>query len=126
MSLPVSSLSTAFIISTGKQRLVSCLGGSFICTTVAHERIASCETDREFGFLLRFLVAGPSGGSTLGAGGTGVPGGATLGGLGVFAWGATLESVAGKTSLGSLCGVWSPYSNLSVGGSIVTGSDRGG
>ena len=43
-------------------------------------------------------MAGPSGGSTLGACGKGVPGGATLG---VFAWGANLGGVAGKTSLGA-------------------------
>ena len=65
-------------------------------------------------------MAGPSGGSALGACGTGVTGGATLG---VFAWGATLGGVAGKTrlgvgglragqnnkvELGSLCGVGIP------------------
>ena len=108
MSLPVSSLRTALIISTGKRRLTICLGDSFICATVANESIASCATERKFGFLLQVLVAGLSGGSTLGASGTGVPGGNTLGGLGVFTWGATLGGVAGKTRLGSLRGVGSP------------------
>ena len=92
----------------GKLQLAICLGNSFIFDTVAHVRIASCATERKFGFLLRVLVAGPSGGSTLGSGGTGVPGGATLGGLGVFAWGTTLGGVAGKTRLVSLRGVGSP------------------
>ena len=108
MGLPVYSLSTALIISMGKRRLASFGGDSFICVTVAHVSIAYCATEQKFGFLLRVLVAGPSGGSTLGAGGTGVPGGSTIGGLGVFAWGATLVGVAGKTRLGSLFCVGSP------------------
>ena len=64
--------------------------------------------ERKFGFLLLVLEAGPLGGSTLGAGGTGGAGGATLGGIGVFVWGATLGGVAGKSRLGSLRGVGSP------------------
>ena len=97
MSLPVYSLSTALIISMGKRRLASFGGDSFICVTVAHVSIAYCATEQKFGFLLRVLVAGRSGGSTLGACGTGVTCGASLG---VFAWGATLGSIAGKTRLG--------------------------
>ena len=104
ISSPVYSLRTALIISMGKRRLSSCLWDSLICATSANVSIASCATERKFGFLLRVLVAGPSGGSTLGAGGTGVPGGATLGGLGVFAWGANLGGVSWKTRLGSLHG----------------------
>ena len=54
------------------------------------------------------------GGYTLVVGGTGGAGGATLGG------------VSGKIILGSLCGVGTPWSNLSSGGSIGTGGNRGG
>ena len=108
MSSPVSSLITAFIISMGKRQLASCLGDSFICATVAHVSIASCETERKFGFLLRVIEAGPLGGSTLGAGETGGAGGATLGGLGVFMQGSTLGGVVRKSRLGSLHGVGSP------------------
>ena len=117
MSSPVYSLRTALIISMGKRRLDSCLGESFICATVAHLSIASCATERKFGFLLRVLEAGPLCGSTLGVGGTGGAGGATLGG---FVWGATLGGVSGKSRLGSAC------SKLSSGGSIGMGGDRGG
>ena len=81
----------------GKRRLDSCLGDSFICATVTHLSIDSCATDRKFGFLLRVIEAGPSGGSTLGIGGTGGASGATLGG---FVWGATLGGVSGKSIFG--------------------------
>ena len=64
--------------------------------------------ERKFGFLLQVLLVGPLGVSALGSGGTGVPGGSTIGGLGVFAWGATLVGVAGKTRLSSLRGVGIP------------------
>ena len=67
--------------------------------------------------MLRVLEVGPLGGSTLGVGGTGGAGGATHGG---FVWGATLGGVSGKSILGIL------WSNLSSGGFIVTGGDRGG
>ena len=77
----------------GKQRLASCLGDNFICETVAHVSIASCATERKFGFLLRVLEAGPLYGSTLGVGETGGAGGSNLGG---FVWGATLGGVTGK------------------------------
>ena len=77
----------------GKRRMDSCLGGRFICATVAHLSIASCATVQKFGLLLRFLEAGPLGDSTLGVGGTGGAGGATLGG---FVWGATLGGFSGK------------------------------
>ena len=79
--------------------------------------IASCATERKFGFLLRFLEAGPLCGSTLEVGGTGGAGGSTLGG---FVWGATLGGVSGKSILGSVC------SKMSSGGSIGMGGDRGG
>ena len=92
----------------GKRRLESCLVNSFICETVAHARIASCEMERKFGFLLLVLEAGPLGGSTLGAGGTGGAVGATLGGLGVLVWGAALGGVARKSRLGSLLGMGIP------------------
>ena len=108
MSFTVSSLSTSLIISMGKQRLASYLGDSFICETVAHARIASCATERKFGFLLRVLEADPLGGSNLGSGGMGGAGDVTLGGLGVFLWGATLGGVSRKSRLGSLRGVGSP------------------
>ena len=117
MSSPVSSLSKALIISMGKQRLDSCLGDSFICAMVAQLRIASCATERKFGFLLRFLEAGLLGGSNLGVGGTGGTGGATLG---RFVWSSTLGGVFGKLRLGS------PWSDLSSGGSIGMGGDRCG
>ena len=127
------------------------MGDSFISTAVAHKSIASCKTERNFGFYICVLVAGLSDGSTLGACGTGVPGGATLG---VFTWGATNGGVAGKIRLGaggvragrknkvgldSLRGVGSLYPNMSAGGSTCTlrtllgagiggftGGDRGG
>ena len=79
-----------------KRQLGSCLGDRFICATVAHVSIASCATERKFGFLLLVLEVGPLDGSTLGAGGTGGVGGVTLGGLGVFVRGATLGGVSGK------------------------------
>ena len=78
------SFRTALIISMGKRRLDSYLRESFICVTVTHLSIASCETEQKFGFLLRVIEAGPLCGSTLGVGGTGGAGGATLGG---FVWG---------------------------------------
>ena len=62
---------------------------------------------------------------TLGAGRTGSAGGATLGGISVFVWGATLGGVSGRSRLGSLRGVGSPWQNMSAGGSIGTGGDRG-
>ena len=117
MSSPVSSFRTALIISMGKRRLESYLGESFIFATVTHLSIASCATERKFGFLLRVLEAGPLCGSTLGVGGTGGAGGATLG---VFVWGSTLGGVSGKSRLGSAC------SKLSSGGSIGMGGDRVG
>ena len=101
----------------GKRRLEICLGESFIFASVAHMSIASCATERKFGFLLRVLEAGPLCGSTLGVGGTGGVGGATLGG---FVWGATLGGVPRKLILGSAC------SKLSSGVSIGMGGDRGG
>ena len=84
---------------------------------VTHLSIASCETERKFGFLLRFIEAGPLGGSTLGVGRTGGAGGVTLGG---FVWGSALGGVSGKLRLGH------PWSNMSSGGSIGTGGDRFG
>ena len=101
----------------GKRWLESCLGEIFICATVTHLSIASCAAEQKFGFLLQVLEAGPLCGSTLGVGGTIGAGGANLGG---FVWGATLGGVSGKSRLG---GAWS---NLSSGGSIDTGGDRGG
>ena len=62
------------------------------------------------------------GGSTLGFGGTGGSGGATLGG---FVRGATLGGTSMKSILGSLHGVKISWSNLSSGGSIGMGDDRG-
>ena len=82
----------------GKRRLESCLGESFIFGTVAHLSIASCATERKFGFLPQVLEAGSLCGSTLGVGGTGGAGGATLGG---FLWGATLGGVSGKSRWGA-------------------------
>ena len=67
----------------GKRRQEIFLGESFIFATVAHLSIASCATERKFGFLLRVLEAGPLCVSTLGVGGMGGAGGATLGG---FLW----------------------------------------
>ena len=87
MSSPVYSFSTVLIISMGKRWMDSGLGDSFICVTVAHLSIASCATERKFGFFLQVLEVGLLGGSTLGVGGTGGVGDATLGG---FVWGATL------------------------------------
>ena len=95
-------------IEKDTRRLTSCLGDSFICATVTHVSIASCATERKFGFLLRVIEAGPLGRSTLGADGTGGAGGATLVGLGVFVWGATLGGVDIKSRLGSLSGVGIP------------------
>ena len=117
MSSPASSLRTELIISMGKRRLESCLGGSFIFATVAQLSIASCAMERKFGFLLRVLEAGPLCGSTLGVGGTGGAGGVTLGG---FVWGSKLGGVSVKLRLGR------PWSNMSSGGSIGMGGDRGG
>ena len=88
--------------------MASFLEDSFICVTVAHVSIASCAKEREFGFFLRVLEAVPLGVSNLGYGGTGGAGGATLEGLGVFAWRSTLGGVSGKSRLGSLCGAGSP------------------
>ena len=93
MSSPVSSFRTALIISMGKRRLESCLGESFIFVTVTHLSIDSCAMERKFGFLLQVLEAGPLCGFTLGVGGTGGAGGATLGG---FVWGSTLGGVSRK------------------------------
>ena len=101
----------------GKRRLESYLGEIFIFATVAHLSIASCATERKFGFLLRVLESGILCGSTLGVGGTGGVGGATLGG---FVWGSTLGGVSRKSRWGSAC------TNLSSGGSIGMGGDRGG
>ena len=112
MSLPVSLFRTALIISMGKRRLESFLGVIFIFAMVAHLSIASCATERKFGFLLQVLDAGPLCGSILGAGTTGGAGGATLGG---FVWGATLGGVSGKSRLGPAC------SKLSSGVSIGMG-----
>ena len=92
----------------GERRLDSCLGDRFIYATAAHLSIASCETERKFGFLLQVLEAGTLGGSNLGYVGTGGAGAASLGGLGLFVWGATLGGVAGKSKFGSLHGVGSP------------------
>ena len=117
MSSPVSSFRTALIISMGKRRLEICLGESFIFATVAHMSIASCARERKFGFLLQVLEMGLLCGSTLGVGGAGGAGGATLGG---FVWGATVGGISGKSRLGSAC------TNLSSGGSIGMGGDRGG
>ena len=97
-SSPVSSLSTTLIITMGN-------GGWKVVWVTASSVQASCATEREFGFLLRVLEAGPLGGSTLGDVGTRGAGGATLGG---FVWGATLGGVAGKSKFGSLHGVGSP------------------
>ena len=117
MSSPVSSFMTSLIILFGKRWLESCLGESFIFALVAHLSIASCATGRKFGFLLRVIEMGLLCDSTLGVGGTGGAGGATLGG---FVWGATIGGVSGKSRLGSAC------SKLSSGGSIGMGGDRGG
>ena len=117
MSSPVSSLRTALIISMGKRRLDSCLWESFICETVTHMSIASCATERKFGFLLQVLEARLLCDSTLGVGGMVGAGGVTLGG---FFWGFTLGGVSGKLRLGF------PWSNISSGGSIDTVGDRCG
>ena len=95
----VSSFRTALIISIGKRRLESCLGGSFIFVMVAHLGISSCTTERKFGFLIQVLEASLLCGSTLVVGEKGGAGGATLG---AFVWGATLVGVSGKSRLGSL------------------------
>ena len=70
-----------------------------------------------FGFLLRVLEVVLLGSSTLGVGGMGGVGGVTLGG---FVWGSTHGGVSGKLRLGR------SWSNLSSGGSISMGGDRGG
>ena len=67
--------------------------------------------------MLQVLEAVPLWGSTLGVGGTFGAGGSTLGG---FVWGSILGGVSRKPILGSAC------SNMSSGGSIGMGGDRGG
>ena len=59
MSSPVSSFSTALIISTEKRRLARVLGDCLSWLTFAQDNIASCATERKLGFLLRVIWAGP-------------------------------------------------------------------
>ena len=75
--------------------------------------IASCETEQKFEFLIRVLEAGSLCGFTLGVGGTGGAGGATLE---VFVWGATLGGISGKSRLGSVCSKFSSWGSIGMGG----------
>ena len=65
MSSPVSSLSTALIISIVKRQVARILGDSLSWLTAAQDSISSCATERNFGFLLRVLWAGTLGWSGL-------------------------------------------------------------
>ena len=114
MSFPVSSLSTAFIISIGKRRLSRILGDSLSWLTAAQDSIAFCATEQKFGFLIQVLWAGALGcsGFLASASLSNLLGGFTLGayGGGISASGSTLGAATlgfnleGTTGSGGLCG----------------------
>ena len=108
MSSTVSSLSTVLSISIRKLRVARILGDSLSWMTDEQDSIASCATDRNFGFLLRDLWAGALGWSGLLAPASlcNLLGGSNLGACvgGVGNGGYTLGAATLGSTLGGIIG----------------------